>query len=302
MKVVIRKKGGNRSPDKSGRRRRTSSYRRRLFLVFLGICITAAFLGIAGNIFQRRNSIHQISTKPQTHPRKPNPVTIPETPSNLPRIAIIIDDIGYDLKMLDDLLAIDGALTFSVLPGLPHTAEAARRIRESQREVMLHLPMEPLDAQRWNPGPDALLETMNDDLIRETLVRDINSVPGAIGVNNHMGSRFTADERRMTTVLDVLRERGLFFVDSRTAPDSLGYTIARRLGIKSYSSDLFLDHVDSEEYVGRQLESLLHIARSRGRALGIGHPHEATCRVLRAQIPRLKGQGVILAPASMIVE
>jgi polysaccharide deacetylase 2 family uncharacterized protein YibQ len=301
-KNIAKKK--NNTPKRS--RAARNEVRRRIFLVFIGIILTAVMLALAGSILQRRPAKNVSSNKPVAPPR-PHPPPIVRLPeNNLPKLAVIIDDIGYDIKAVDRLLLIDAPITFSILPGAPHSLEAARRIHDAGHEVMLHLPMEPLDTEYADPGPDALLTSMSDDKIHEKLLLNLRAVPGVTGVNNHMGSRFTRDEKGMRIVLEELRSRGLFFVDSRTTPDSVGYRLAGQMGLRRGERDLFLDRSgswrDSEEYVRKQWDELVHVALTKGHAIGIGHPKDGTINVLTELIPRLKQEGVALAPVSMVLD
>lgn len=195
-----------------------------------------------------------------------------------PRLAIVIDDMGYN-KASDQLLDLDLNLSFAFLPHGPNTAAQLARAGERGRDVLLHLPMEPSDP-RWDPGPGALLTGMSEDEMTITLQEDLAKVPGAVGVNNHMGSRFTADTRAMTICLDLLKQRKLFFLDSLTTNRSVAFTIAQQSGMPAASRDIFLDNDQTLPKITAQLETLIRIARQRGQAIGIGHPHQATFEVL----------------------
>jgi hypothetical protein len=182
----------------------------------------------------------------------------------------------------------------AVLPDLPGSAGAADALLASGKEVLLHLPMEPYGYPAVRPGPGLVLRSQSEGQIVETLEQDLASVPGATGVNNHMGSAATADPRVMRAVAAVLARRGLFFVDSRTTLSTVARDAAQAAGVPSVSRRVFLDDVATTDAVGRSFEELLRRARDEGEALAIGHPHPATLEVLERELPRLKEKGVRL--------
>ncbi len=212
-----------------------------------------------------------------------------------PRIAIIIDDIGYaNSNVARDLLALDVPLTVAVLPGTPHGPSLAREAAAAGRDVLLHLPMQPEGYPDTDPGDRALLLEQTHREIEARVTAALAEVPEAVGVNNHMGSAFTRDRGRMRTVMGVLKESGLFFVDSMTTPRSTGFSEAERAGIPSVRNNMFIDSRLDE--LGRldvysQLLGLEDIARRRGAAVGIGHPHPETLRVLKRAIPEMRERG-----------
>lgn len=218
----------------------------------------------------------------------------------LPRVAIIIDDIGYDAEVAGGLLALDIPLTFSLLPGGPHRERLARRAAAAGMELMLHLPMEPLEYPAVSPGPDALLVPLSAEDLVERVQAALERLPEAKGVNNHMGSRLTGMAAPVHRVLALLRERDLYFVDSVTSPSSLCRSVARRLQLPFASRDVFLDHDPRPAAIGEQIDRLIRTARAYGRAVGIGHPHAATLDALRDALPRL-AESVQIVPASRIV-
>ncbi len=229
----------------------------------------------------------------------PGPPPGPPVPRARPRVALIIDDIGYDRSLAEKLIALDAPLTFAVLPHSPHRKALARLADERGREVLLHLPMEPREYPAVDPGPGALLAAMTPDELLQELERDLQAVPFARGVNNHMGSRLTADADRMNQVFSVLKRRGLFFVDSRTSEESACRSAARLFQVPFAQRDVFLDHRPEPEFIRRQLSALVRLARSRGEAIGIAHPHPATYAVLREEMPRLKEE-LEFVPASRL--
>jgi polysaccharide deacetylase 2 family uncharacterized protein YibQ len=200
-----------------------------------------------------------------------------------PKIGIIIDDLGYDNRLASAFMGVDLPLTLSVLPFTPKSKAIARKAAKEGRETMLHLPMEPLRYPAVNPGEGVLLVSMDKAVIRETLVRDLSEVPLVVGVNNHMGSRFTENEEKMAVVLEELHKRNLFFIDSRTTAASVAFKVAREMKMRTAKRDIFLDNDLSENALKIQMERLLSLARQKGHAIGIGHPHKETLEFLKTQ-------------------
>lgn len=216
-------------------------------------------------------------------------------------LAIIIDDIGLRREPVERLLATGIPLTFSVMPDQPHTKELAAEIAAAGQEVMLHLPMEPENDRTNNPGAGALLVTEPDEDIRAAIGRDLAQVPQAKGVNNHMGSLFTQDERKMEVVLAELKMRNLFFVDSLTAPTSVGYAVARRLGMKTAARRVFLDNDPGADAVAEHLRIAIGLAAKDGAVVVIGHPYPATVAAIEKLKDELERAGVTPVFASRVV-
>jgi polysaccharide deacetylase 2 family uncharacterized protein YibQ len=236
------------------------------------------------------------------HPEESTTPRIPIPPRQeaSPKVAIIIDDLGYDTSLAEGFVRLDLPLTLSILPFAPHTRSIAHRAREGGREVMLHLPMEPRSYPRINPGDGVLLVSMERAAILEVLERDLDEVPFLKGVNNHMGSRFTEDREKMMVVLAELKRRGLYFVDSKTSPMSVAFDLARQMEIRTACRDIFLDNDLSEDALKIQMERLLAVARHKGHAIGIGHPHKETLWFLRRYQAGL-GKGMEVVPVSYLV-
>ena len=226
---------------------------------------------------------------------------VPPRKKQQPRIAIIVDDLGYDRGLACAFADVDLPLCLSVLPMAPRTEDVARVVQARHRELMLHIPMEPKGYPELNPGPGALLNRMNEEEIRTLLSRHLKEVPGATGANNHMGSSFTEHAEQTAVVLEELEREGLFFVDSKTSGHSVAYRLARERGIRTTQRNVFLDNEPSEEAIARQLDRLLSIARHRGTAVGIAHPFPGTLDALRHEASRLKGV-VEIVPVSEIAE
>lgn len=204
----------------------------------------------------------------------------------LPLLAIVIDDMGYQQQLDEDLLHLNLNLSFAFLPYGPHTTEQAELAHRLGREVLLHLPMEPAD-HRWDPGPGALTLAMGSAERAEVFAQDLARVPLAVGINNHMGSRFTSDRAAMQEFLGLARDRHLFFLDSLTSRDSLGYALAREMGVKSGRRQVFLDNVRDQAKITGQIRELLVDAERQGWAVGIGHPYPQTLAALRAAGPEI---------------
>ena len=222
-------------------------------------------------------------------------------PADLPRVALIIDDMGYDHGLATKFMDLDNALTFSILPFSPFQRALSAEMRTRGMESMLHLPMEPKEYPAVQPGRGALLVAMPPDELIRQLEKNLAAVPGIKGVNNHMGSRMTERSTQMYQIFSILKKRNLFFIDSRTTPESLCRPSARLLQVPFAQRDVFLDHVAEEGEIRRQIQRLATLAQRQGSAIGIGHPHLATYTVLAEQLPLLKKR-VKLVPASQLVQ
>jgi uncharacterized protein len=218
-----------------------------------------------------------------------------------PRIALIIDDLGYDLEVAESLLDLHLALNLAILPKAPFTKKIAETAQRKGCEVMLHLPMEPENHPKVDPGPGALLTKMSEKEIKALFEEHIRQVPGARGVNNHMGSRFTRSEAKMGALLSELKQRGLFYVDSRTTNRTVALDVARSLGVAAAERSVFIDNELAHEAMSFQLQRLLSIGRHSGKAVGIAHPHPETVDFLRKSLPLLKKEADVV-PVSEIVE
>jgi len=215
------------------------------------------------------------------------------------QIAVIIDDIGYDLRLVEELIRIEAPIAFAILPHTPHAREAARRLHAAGKEILLHLPMEPRSYPAENPGKGALFVDMDEGEIRRRIETDLTAFPYASGVNNHMGSRFMEDEAGLAVVMEELAKKGLYFVDSLTTPDSRARSAAARAGVRYAARSVFIDHTPDHAAV---LANLLQPPR-RGWKQGkpllmIGHPRPETMRALREAQPLWQKEGVRMIPLS----
>lgn len=216
-----------------------------------------------------------------------------------PLVAIVIDDVGLDRPRSKRAWELPGPMTMSFLPYARDLREQVRAARGGGHELMLHLPMEPNG--RNDPGPGALLVSMSDAELRQRTATALDSFDGFVGVNNHMGSRFTAFRPGMETVLRQVRARGLMFLDSRTTAQSIGEQTAQEIGVPSIVRHVFLDDDESLESVRRKLAEAEAVARRQGFVVAIGHPHEATLQALAEWLPTVPGKGLALAPASAVL-
>ena len=222
--------------------------------------------------------------------------------SGAPRIALVFDDLGYTTDGLArELLDLDVPLTFAVLPDLPHTADFVRAARAHGHEVILHLPMEPVDEEHHDPGRNAIRVESTPAENRRRLTACLDGVPDYVGISNHMGSRATASTDVMDLVLAQVhaRDRGLFFLDSATTPFSVVPERARAAGVRVVSNNLFLDGSDEAGVLATvQTERLEAIARRRGHAVGIGHVREATVAAVEEAVGRWEADGIRLVHVS----
>jgi polysaccharide deacetylase 2 family uncharacterized protein YibQ len=184
-------------------------------------------------------------------------------------VVFVIDDAGNNLRELEPFLRFPGPLTIAVLPGLPNSAEAARRIRAAGKEVFLHQPMEAIGGQA--PGPGAIYSGMSAEEIRAVLDRNIAEIGPIAGMNNHQGSKITMDLGAMETVLAFCREHGLYFLDSRTTAETTAPVAASRLGMKIGERDVFIDNIQEKASMIHYIEEGLARAEQRGKAVMIGH-------------------------------
>ncbi|MBU1195586.1 MAG: divergent polysaccharide deacetylase family protein [Proteobacteria bacterium] len=219
----------------------------------------------------------------------PTKKPVPPVKDHVPKIAIIIDDIGYDRKIARALSDLNPDITFSVLPFSPFGKSISEKLHQKGFQLMLHLPMEPVEYPDVNPGPGAILSTMPPDVLLENLKKAIQDVPYVEGVNNHMGSKLTMQSDQMNQIFTILKKDNLFFIDSRTAPKSACKASARLLQIRFAQRDVFLDNVQDEKYITGQFKQLIRHARKHGFAIGIGHPYKATLDALSKEIPKLEG-------------
>jgi len=244
--------------------------------------------------------------EPRSEPPRTEPRHVPQAPAlPVPRpaaylVAVIFDDAGGSLEAVEEIIAIGRPVAVAVLPGLTHSTEVARRARAAGLEVLLHLPVEPHDDAKAM-GPGGVMVVMTEAEIQSTVRAGLASVPGAVGVNNHMGSKGTADRRVVRAILEVVRDRQLFFLDSRTTVDTVVEPVAAELGVPAGRRLLFLDNQEDEESIRQQVRRLIALAQERGAAIAIGHAQRITPRVVASMLAELDREGVAIVPVSTLV-
>ncbi len=215
------------------------------------------------------------------------------------RLAIVLDDAGSSVEVVAEVARLPRAVAVAVLPNAARSAEVARALGAQGREVLLHMPMEPIAYHGPGPGEGAVEVGLPDAEIRSRVERALQVVSGARGVNNHMGSRATADLAAMRAVMDVLRPRGLFFLDSRTTADTVAEAAARAAGVPSLHRDVFLDVVADRQAIVRALDQAAARARATGAAVAIGHVHPLTIEVLDQELPRIEREVRLVRPSAL---
>ncbi|MBF0417303.1 MAG: divergent polysaccharide deacetylase family protein [Magnetococcales bacterium] len=225
-------------------------------------------------------------------PEEVPPATPPDTKGGPPRVAVVIDDLGYNGPVSLAIAKLPEAITLAILPGGDFSRQVVTIGQSTHKEIILHQPMEPLGYPRIKPGPGALLNGMGHDELQTILIRNLEKYPEVTGINNHMGSRLTQNREAMDTVMGVLKGRKLFFLDSRTSQTSVGYARAKTNGVPAARRDVFLDNVQKVSAIETRLAELERIARHTGRAIGIGHPHAETLAALRNWLPGASKRGV----------
>jgi uncharacterized protein len=246
------------------------------------------------------NDSQSVKNKTYYTIRKPLPRSTIREEDLRPKVAIIIDDLGYNSDLAFSFLKLNLELSFSILPSAPFTDIIVREANKKEREIILHQPMEPKDYPSVDPGRGALLLSMNKKDILQVLNKNLREIRGAKGVNNHMGSSFTENREKMQVILQELKNRGLFYVDSRTTMRTVGFDQAKRIGLPTAERTVFLDNSPDSRAIGVQIERLLDIAGNLGSAIGIGHPHNETLETLEKYQDRLKEEFDVV-PVSELV-
>lgn len=217
-----------------------------------------------------------------------------------PRIVVVIDDVGLDRRRARETIKLPGPLTLSFMAYAEDLNDQAASARKAGHELMLHVPMEP-GSTSINPGPNVLLSGMPKEELLKNVEWNLGQMDGYVGINNHMGSRFTADTESMKVVVATLKERGYLFLDSVTSGRSVAHETARDGGIPYAVRNVFLDHEDELAAIRRQLRHTEAIARKTGLAIAIGHPRDKTIEALRDWLPKLDEKGFQLVPISAAV-
>ncbi|WP_394236672.1 divergent polysaccharide deacetylase family protein [Niallia oryzisoli] len=228
-----------------------------------------------------------------------------ETKVQQKELAIVIDDFGNNMKGTEEMLNLPVTLTAAIMPFLSTTERDAKLAHEKGHEVIVHLPMEPKSGKKSWLGPGAITTDMSDDEIRKQVEKAIEAVPYAVGMNHHMGSKVTEDERVMRIVLEVCKEKGLYYLDSRTSSKSVVGKIADELSVPHLENDLFFDHVYTEQYINQQANKLMKQLNEEDQLIAIGHvgiTGEHVVDVLKTFIPKYKEQAEIVPLSTLIPE
>ncbi len=230
---------------------------------------------------------------------RPHPTN---TQQPLPAVSIIIDDLGEQRALGERAVALPGEITYAFLPHTSHAVHLAELAHQQNREVMIHIPMQPVGDN--NLGKGGLTLDMSQQSFIATLKGNLNAVPHISGINNHMGSLLTQHPGKMAWLMQTLSEEhgDLFFVDSRTTEHTVAYTIAAEFEIPRINRNVFLDNIRTEKEIGIQFKRLLTLAKRHGTAVAIGHPYPETLKFLEQMLPTLQQQGIELIKTSSLIQ
>ncbi|MFD2370038.1 divergent polysaccharide deacetylase family protein [Brevibacillus sp. GCM10020057] len=233
------------------------------------------------------------------------PAPITPAPSSAPQkaVAFVIDDFGNNMAGTQEMLALPVPLTVAVMPFMPSTKQDAELAHQRGHDVFVHMPMEPNKGKKSWLGPGAITSDLSDDEIRQRVQKAIDDVPHAIGMNNHMGSKITANEHIMRIIMEVVKERGLIYLDSKTTDKSVAGKLAAELGVPYAENQLFLDDVYSLPHISGQMEKLCKRIDSLPVCVAIGHvgpPGKKTASVLRRYIPRIQKEARFVTVSQLV--
>jgi len=227
---------------------------------------------------------------------------IEKIPLPIKQISIIIDDIGYDLGPVRELLKVDADITFAILPLCSHSRDAAEMIHKARKETLLHLPMEPNSYPKEKPGKGALFTDMNSEELVFQLEKDLAAVPYISGVNNHMGSKFMVDEGKLILVFNRLKKKKLFFVDSRTTANTKAYAASEKVNIPLGSRKVFLDNNRNYNEIYKILLESAQNSSDASPVIMIGHPYPETIRAIKDASRVLREKGILVVPVSKLIK
>ncbi|MCM8760199.1 MAG: divergent polysaccharide deacetylase family protein [Candidatus Omnitrophica bacterium] len=276
--------------------------------LFIILCIFITVVGIIKEI--KKEKIPPVPVAPIIKKEEPSGIKsgikkaiLPSRKKEGVQIGIIIDDLGWNREIAEEIEKINKPIAISILPYAPYSKEVFTEFkRNGTIEILLHLPLEPRPpVQSFDKGV-IKTEMSNEEINRRFYEALENFYPGVKGVNNHQGSLFTSDEEKMRILLGAIQSKNLFFVDSMTARESKGYTLAKEMGIKTAKRDIFLDNKSDPEYIKGQIRELVEVAKKKGKAIGIGHARRATIDVLKDILPEIEKEGVEIVPVSSLVE
>lgn len=263
-----------------------------MFVMFLSLAGMPAARGDANNFLSDLTDIYWFNNKAFR-------TAVAE--KEKPMIAVVIDDMGVNIKGSARATEhLSPAVTLSFLAYARHIREQVKAAQEKGHEIMLHLPWE-ADNKKADPGPHHLSVDMTSELLQKNLIANLEGFEGYVGLNNHMGSKFSRYRPGLEIVMAELSKRGVFFLDSKTTSTSIAESVARDYGLSTTHSDVFLDHEENPKMVGSSLHEVEAIARRRGSVVAIGHPKKVTLDALEAWIPTLEAKGFQLVPLSRVV-
>ncbi len=271
---------------------RPSSY---VLLVFIILAIILLLL------FSRARRYVEPERKPVSPPLTEQPVEKKPAKPHKGRIAIIIDDFGYNYNSVTQaFLKLEADLTYAIIPGHYYSQRFAREASEAGYEIMIHMPMESMNHLAGEEG--YILETgMTSAEIERRVQLAVDHIPQASGMNNHQGSKATEDDRLMTIVGTILKKNNKYFIDSRTTAETVAENKMKAIGVPVSRRNIFLDNDSDPELIREQINKLARMAAQRGRAVGIGHGRRTTLEVLSVEIPRLEAEGYQFVFTSRIV-
>lgn len=218
-----------------------------------------------------------------------------------PKVAFIIDDLGYETEVAKKMMELEFPIALSILPFLQYSEFIAEEGKKKNQEIMLHIPMEPNNSDA-DPGPGAIKSYMSEEEIRQAVRGSIFNFPYVVGVNNHMGSKITEDRKIMKIILEEIKRYDLFFIDSVTTRNSIAYEVAQEMEIKSAVRSVFLDNENGIEYIKGQMLEIQETALREGEVIAIGHGRINTFYVLKLIIPELIKAGIEIVPVSELVK
>ena len=222
-------------------------------------------------------------------------------PPSFPRLAFIIDDVGYNKARLNGMMGTGRPMTFAILPHTPHARQSALTAHQNGAEVMLHLPMEPKESEHYTLEKHTLRAGMSRGAVQEILKDDLRDIPFVRGVNNHMGSKATEDPVMMQALMEVLGQEKLYYIDSYTSPHTMGPRMARRCGVRYGKNAIFLDRENKLPAIKAAIYRVMKKAQREGKAVAIGHPHPLTAQAIKEMIPEIEREGIKLVFASEVV-
>lgn len=270
-------------PPKKRRIKKNKKRQFHIALILLLIIAGTFLLYRESGRHEMQEVVPEVVIKPEKKamrfPEVPKVIMPVITSPRLPRVSIVMDDLGYNKKSAEEVLALKSSLTLSILPHQAYSLWIAEEGRRLGRDIIAHIPMEATRPHKLGEG--GIYRDMSGDEIIAVLNKDIQAVPYAVGVSNHMGSAFTRDAQVMDVFIKELKKQGFFFLDSITAPESVGYKLAKKHGVRSIRRDVFLDNSEDPEKIMVQWDRLLKIAKKRGYAVALAHPKKGTLKFLK---------------------